>query len=1614
MADLIELDLVVRDKGLKASVSTVERLERQIVKAQKAVDQNTISQARYNKILLNAKREYQSLGLSSQKATAQVRAFAAANKMAQSSTAAQTVALDAATVAQRKLNAAQAQTKNKMNGNNMAIQQLGYQFGDFAVQVQGGTSAFVAFSQQGSQLAGILPMIAGPLGLSMGAAVGLSAALGILIPIGSAVGRMFFDTGNSAKQAVVEFETALSNLESISTDIATSIEASLSAPFTKGREELNKLMLAYQSLQDLVAKEALAKDALPILGDLSKRMDELADLKKQTQDLAEESNTDYSTYLRIIAQEQSETMEIFNKFKKALDGPSEDLVSNMMAVGTAFSESEVATQDMKDAMVQLLGSSGILASATKAQSDLDKAEAERQKDQANQKAAFDAFELAAAIKDGKIKRKEELAYQKLLNKTRVTMGLMAAERRAAAKAITEEDRTEEIKRLAKLELDLFKTNQAYEKKQKTLDAAGDLAILKNQAAQELALFRENNAYETKASAERVKVLSEIKRQEELIKKAQDTKFNSQKASLEASIAEANFAKLHSDELIVQNLMKLRNIEAERVSGDLTNERAAVLSKLVNIETDLLIKMRDTATEAKELKEALESAAKAMSDLNNFGTGLGDKIEIARVKLAALESGANAANAATIAGYKQESKALRDLALNQAQSADQAIKINKAYEEQEDQIVTLEGILKATDDVTEANNRMGKSLSEADKLAAKLAKDLEEALNGPVISAIGSVSSAWGNFISRGLTDFKGFVSQILGSFQSMIAQMIATATSNKIMIGLGLGGAGFATGAGAAGVSSGFGAGALGSFVGNYGAGGIGGAGAGLLGGIGAFSGGIGAGFGASFGSLGTILSGGSTVAAGGAGFATTLGAAIPAIAAIAVVVGLLTKKTKELDKGLQVTVDGMDSVIESFRVTQSSRLFGLLKGSKKTSVNEVVEGPLFEAVNFMQDQVASFAKALDFGADTFKDFTYDFKLSLKGMTEEEQLQALQEELLKMGDAMSELVPLVGSFNELAAVAEERVKLENQLLQAEGDLVELRKQELDTVHILNKELAARLHVLQAESDMQGALGAFASGIAEQQGVIRRAVDALVKPLQDAIDDTRAQAEKSYTIFRAAADQSVKEAQTLVDIVTGAISSRTIKSEAVELMSYQKAQQQLSSFSGGASFDETSLRKATQGVSIDSEKFFGSFEDYARDFYKTQISLEDIAAKAEEELSDAEKQIEIAEKAYEVSLGIHEETISVADALKNLTDDLDVYDATKLANEPLIDMVKETGQLQIDTLDAVLIEVTKQINTLLGIENNTADLIGTNMSISEAMGVIGIEANSLAGGVLKLDDEVAKLGLYTVGFDGTVDVLNTKVTELGSSTDDLGINVTSLGETLSNAMSGLGSIVSGLSGAISGLASANNALASAQAAQAKATSEAAAAQAAQAAASAAASAAANQAAVDAEIEASTNPDIKIISGGITATTNKSDMASGVSVNGVVYSTNRGASAMDEVSNAAALAIEAGAMTAEHAKAAGIKGYKTGGYHTGGLRLVGENGPEIESTGPSRIYNKRDTMQMLSGGNSGLTAEIRGLRGEVAQLRAEQRKVGVENVKYNKKSYDLYREWDTVGLPATRTS
>jgi hypothetical protein len=69
---------------------------------------------------------------------------------------------------------------------------------------------------------------------------------------------------------------------------------------------------------------------------------------------------------------------------------------------------------------------------------------------------------------------------------------------------------------------------------------------------------------------------------------------------------------------------------------------------------------------------------------------------------------------------------------------------------------------------------------------------------------------------------------------------------------------------------------------------------------------------------------------------------------------------------------------------------------------------------------------------------------------------------------------------------------------------------------------------------------------------------------------------------------------------------------------------------------------------------------------------------------------------------------------------------------------------------------------------------------------------------------------------------------------------------------------------------------------------------------------------------------------------------------------------------------------------IPAFATGGDHIGGLRLVGERGPELEATGPARIFNAAQTRSILAGGGNGeLVAEIRELKEEVTYLRMEAR-------------------------------
>lgn len=71
---------------------------------------------------------------------------------------------------------------------------------------------------------------------------------------------------------------------------------------------------------------------------------------------------------------------------------------------------------------------------------------------------------------------------------------------------------------------------------------------------------------------------------------------------------------------------------------------------------------------------------------------------------------------------------------------------------------------------------------------------------------------------------------------------------------------------------------------------------------------------------------------------------------------------------------------------------------------------------------------------------------------------------------------------------------------------------------------------------------------------------------------------------------------------------------------------------------------------------------------------------------------------------------------------------------------------------------------------------------------------------------------------------------------------------------------------------------------------------------------------------------------------------------------------------------------------VPAFAGGGMHAGGIRLVGENGPELEVTGASRIYSAQQTAAMLQGGGD-TASEMRAMREELAMLRAEARATAI---------------------------
>ena len=161
---------------------------------------------------------------------------------------------DELTRAQNQLNMATQRSARGMNRSGVIMQQTGYQVGDFLVQVQSGTNAFVAFGQQATQVAGTLTMLGGKW-------VMIGSALGIALPLLTAIGAYLMRTRKEAEDTVDPLEELADSMN----ELAEVDLSQLGAGFRAVSEEADVLLEKITELRTERLRDSLQQSISDIL-----------------------------------------------------------------------------------------------------------------------------------------------------------------------------------------------------------------------------------------------------------------------------------------------------------------------------------------------------------------------------------------------------------------------------------------------------------------------------------------------------------------------------------------------------------------------------------------------------------------------------------------------------------------------------------------------------------------------------------------------------------------------------------------------------------------------------------------------------------------------------------------------------------------------------------------------------------------------------------------------------------------------------------------------------------------------------------------------------------------------------------------------------------------------------------------------------------------------------------------------------------------------------------------------------------------------------------------------------------------------------------------------------
>lgn len=298
----------------------------------------------------------------------------------------------------------------------------------------------------------------------------------------------------------------------------------------------------------------------------------------------------------------------------------------------------------------------------------------------------------------------------------------------------------------------------------------------------------------------------------------------------------------------------------------------------------------------------------------------------------------------------------------------------------------------------AGKKVKKGLTEAQKATQEFADRLRDGLRSSVEGAVDWM-----------LDGFQGGFKGLVNLARDALKQVVGLFLKNRITLSLGLGvSGGAATGAAGAAVSGA----AAGGFAGSLG----------LLGTAGSFLGSIGSGAaglvnalfggGGGLGAAGTYLSAVTSTATTSLGaFGAAIGATLPILAGVGVVFSFFRKKVTQLDAGLRLTVTDMDTLVETFSKTKTSRLWGLSKKTRETftEAGAAIADPIEAAVAGIVSGVADMADSLGIaGRDALKGFATQIKISTHGLSESEAQEAIKAGFTQLSDELARMILAAG------------------------------------------------------------------------------------------------------------------------------------------------------------------------------------------------------------------------------------------------------------------------------------------------------------------------------------------------------------------------------------------------------------------------------------------------------------------------------------------------------------------------------------------------------------------------------------------------------------------------------